>query len=324
MRIRCLALALCAAGCDGPQSALDPAGRGAEQIAEVFWWMVLASALIWMAFLAVSIYAIHSSHEPAKLKGTNLLILGGGVVFPTIVLSGLLTYGLATLPEHLAEAPPGALRIRVGGEQWWWRVQYRSGGDSAVPLANEIHIPVGEPVELLLESRDVIHSFWVPSIAGKVDMIPGRKTRLVLQPTRTGVFRGTCAEYCGASHAYMSFHVVVQERADFRKWLAHQAAPALPPATPLTAQGLALFISNGCGSCHSIRGTAADGVVGPDLTHVGSRLSIAAGLLPNEQDAFRRWIAHTDSLKPGALMPAFGMLPRDDLRSIAAYLESLK
>ena len=143
-------------------------------------------------------------------------------------------------------------------------------------------------------------------------MIPGRTNRLVLEPTRTGVFRGVCAEYCGTSHALMSFYVVVLEQEDFAVWLAHQHAPAQPPTQPLAARGQELFLANGCGACHTVRGTPADGVVGPDLTHVGSRLSLGAGILPNDPEAFRRWIAHTEDVKPGVHMPAFGMLPPED------------
>jgi cytochrome c oxidase subunit 2 len=316
--------ALVLTGCAGQQSALDPAGRGAQQIAGVFWWMVVGAAVIWLAFVALSVYSVHGAREPIQLKGTRLLIIGGGVIFPTVVLAVLLTYGLATLPEHLAAAPPGTLRIRVVGEQWWWRVQYLPKGGAPVELANEIHLPVGEPVELELESADVIHSFWVPALAGKVDMIPGRKTRLRLDPTRVGTFRGTCAEYCGASHAFMSFYVVVEAKDDFARWAREQSEPARTPAVPMARQGEELFIANGCGACHSVRGTTADGVLGPDLTHVGSRLSIAAGRLASEPDDFRRWIAHTSELKPSALMPPFGMLPAEDLQAIGAHLGQLK
>ena len=155
-------------------------------------------------------------------------------------------------------------------------------------------------------------------------MIPGRVTRLVLNPTRTGVFRGACAEYCGASHALMAFNVVVQERMEFDRWLTAQAAPAQPASEPNAVRGQELFIGNGCGACHTIRGTAAAGVIGPDLTHVGSRLSLAAGTLENEPKSYQRWIGHTTHVKPGVLMPPFHMLPPEELQAIAAYLEGLK
>jgi cytochrome c oxidase subunit 2 len=191
-------------------------------------------------------------------------------------------------------------------------------------LANEIRLPVGERVAFHLESPDVIHSFWIPALSGKMDMIPGRQTRLALEPTRTGVFRGACAEYCGTSHALMSFDVVVLEPADFARWLEQQRAPAQPPVQPLAVHGQELFLANGCGACHTVRGTPADGVVGPDLTHVGSRLSLGAATLSNDPEAFQRWVANTDHVKPGVHMPAFGMLPPEDLRALAAYLDALQ
>jgi cytochrome c oxidase subunit 2 len=318
--------ALLLAGCGGPQSALDPAGRGAERIADLFWWMTAGAGVIWLAVVGLAIYTIHLEREPHSLKGATLLIIGGGVVFPTVVLAGLLSYGLALLPEFRAPAPEGSLKIVVSGEQWWWRVRYLppDGNGEAVELANEIRLPVGERAEFHLESPDVIHSFWIPALGGKVDMIPGRRNRLVLEPTRTGVFRGACAEYCGTSHALMNFPVVVMEKEHFTQWLQRQAASAQPPAEPLAARGQELFLANGCGACHTVRGTAADGVVGPDLTHVGSRRSLGAGILPNEPADFQRWIADTPGVKPEVRMPAFGMLPPEEVRALAEYLDGLQ
>jgi cytochrome c oxidase subunit 2 len=170
----------------------------------------------------------------------------------------------------------------------------------------------------------VIHSFWVPSIAGKMDMIPGRVTRLALEPTRTGVFRGACAEYCGASHALMAFQVVVTEPGEFDSWLEAQGRPAVPAQDATAARGEAAFIVNGCAACHTIRGTSAAGQVGPDLTHVGSRLRVGAGTLPNDADAFARWIGQTDRIKPGVHMPAFRALASDETSALAAYLDGLQ
>ena len=318
--------ALLVAGCSGPQSALDPAGRGAERIAALFWGMTVGAAVIWLALIGLAVYTIRIQHEAHSRRAADLLIIGGGAVLPTVVLTGLLAYGLAALPELVGPVPAGTLQIAVAGEQWWWRVRYLTAGGSsvAVELANEVRLPVGKPVEFHLESPDVIHSFWVPALGGKIDMIPGRTNRLVLEPTRTGVFRGACAEYCGTSHALMSLYVVVLEPADFAAWLAAQQAPAQPPVLPLAERGQELFLANGCNACHTVRGTPADGVVGPDLTHVGSRLSLGAGILPNDPEAFRRWIAHTGNVKPEVLMPAFGMLPPEDVEALAAYLDGLQ
>jgi cytochrome c oxidase subunit 2 len=207
---------------------------------------------------------------------------------------------------------------------WWWRVRYQSASGPSVELANEIHLPVGEPVEFQLESDNVIHSFWIPSLGGKMDMIPGRVTRLVLTPTRTGLFRGACAEYCGTSHALMTFDVIVEEKPEFDRWLAHQAQLAKPSTEPVAKQGQDLFLATGCHACHTVRGTPASGIIGPDLTHVGSRLSLAAGTLPAEHDEFRRWIALTEDVKPGAYMPKFDMLPAEQLHALAVYLKGLE
>jgi len=240
------------------------------------------------------------------------------------VLAGLLVYGLRLLPSLLAPAPSESLKIHVTGEQWWWRVRYRSASGAPIELANEIRLPVGSSVELLLESRDVIHAFWIPALGGKVDMIPGRRTRLVLTPTRTGTFRGVCAEYCGASHAWMAFSVVVEEKQNFDRWLARQAQSAVAPSDPAAIEGESVFLASGCGACHTIRGTPADGVIGPDLTHVGGRLSIGAGLLSSDSESLARWIATAEQLKPSVHMPSFGMLPPARLRALALYLDGLE
>lgn len=318
-----IACALLLAGCGGPQSALEPAGHGAERIALLFWWMAAGAAVIWLIVVGLAFYAFRVQPGPHEKKAA-LLIIGGGAAFPTVVLAVLLAFGLAEMPGLLAPAPEGSLKIAVTGEQFWWRVRYLPPGREPFELANEIRLPVGERVQLVLESPDVIHSFWVPSIAGKMDMIPGRVTRLALEPTRTGTFRGACAEYCGESHALMSFHVVVQEREAFARWMERQGAPARPPAGARAARGRELFLANGCGACHTVRGTPADGVVGPDLTHVGSRVSLGAGVLRNEPGGFRRWIAGPEHVKPGVLMPAFGMLPPGELQALAAWLEELE
>lgn len=312
-----------AAGCDGPQSALVTAGRDAERIAHLFTVMASGALVVWVAVVLIAVYAIRARREVLSPREGNLLILGGGVVLPTVVLGALLAYGLPVLPALLAPGREGGLEIEVAARQWWWRVRYRADAGH-VETANELRLPVGERVGLRLESADVIHSFWVPSIAGKVDMIPGRVTRLALEPTRTGVFRGACAEYCGASHGLMGFVVVVMEPGEFRRWLEHQARPAQVATDGPAARGQRELVANGCGACHTVRGTAADGRLGPDLTHVGGRLQIGAGILPTEPAAFVRWLADTDTIKPGVHMPAFRALPRESLSALAAYLQSLE
>lgn len=320
----CALLPALLAGCTGPQSALDPAGRGAEQVSNLFWWMVAGAAVVWLTVMGVAIASLFHHAQPHEERRIKMLIIGGGVTFPTVVLTVLLIYGLRLLPELTAPAPEGSLQITVTGEQWWWRVRYDPPNGQPVMLANEIRLPVGEPVQFILDTPDVIHSFWIPALGGKMDMIPGRITRLALHPTRTGVFRGQCAEYCGASHTWMAFDVVVQEPAEFAEWLANQAAPAREPRSESGRLGAGLFNAHGCSACHTIRGTEAAGVVGPDLTHLGSRLTIAAGTLPNKPEDLQRWIAQTHAVKPGVHMPHFGMLPEEDLAALAAYLQELQ
>lgn len=322
-RLSIVIFAIVLSACDGRQSALNTAGRAAERIAELFWWMVAGGFIIWLLVVALAIYSIHLRPVKEHPRLAAWLILGGGAVFPVVVLAVLLVSGLAMMP-HLRVPPDGTdLEISVSGEQWWWRVRYHTPA-GPVDLANEIRLPVNRRALFLLTSPDVIHSFWIPPLGGKMDMLPGRTTRLVLEPLRTGEFRGVCAEYCGASHAFMGFPVRVTTQEAFDAWLEAQRAPAVVPTGALERRGQQAFLANGCGACHTVRGTAADGRVGPDLTHVGSRLSLGAGVLANTHAEFTRWIAQTGQVKPGVHMPSFGMLPEHDINAIARYLESLQ
>ena len=305
-------------------STLDTAGRDAQQIAYLFWVMAAGAAVIWLGVTALALYAMRERRSLWSPARGYRLIVGGGVVLPTVVLGALLGFGLPGLTPLLETPRPGALTIAVSGEQWWWRVRYLLPSGQTVELANEIRLPVGEHAEIQLTSDNVIHSFWIPSISGKVDMIPGRTTRLSLEPTRIGTFRGTCAEYCGASHALMGFSVAILEKDTFTAWLASQAGDALEPVAPEAVRGREFFSSNGCAACHAIRGTNADGGIGPDLTHVGGRLSLAAATLPNEPAHLADWIAQPHRTKPGVLMPAFNMLPVGEVQAMAAYLSGLK
>lgn len=330
LRLLSSVVLLAAAGCAGPQSTLEPAGRAAEQISTLFWWMTGGGAVIWCVVIGLAIYALRISPQPHDPWRARLWIIGGGAVAPTLILTGLLIYGLSMLPGLVRPAPEGSRQINVTGVQWWWRVRYpihnsESGTDAeTVELANEIRIPVGEPVQFNLKSADVIHAFWIPSLGGKVDMIPGRETRLTLEPTKVGRYRGVCAEYCGASHALMAFDVVVMEPDKFEDWLEHQRQPAVEPRESQAVRGRDVFLKHGCGACHTVRGTEADGVIGPDLTHVGGRASLGAGTLANQPEEFRRWIAHTSAAKPDVNMPDFNMLADEELTALAAYLEGLE
>lgn len=305
---------------DAVLSAFAPAGMEAAVVLHLFWVMLAGSVVVWLGVLAIAWHATRK-REPADARRAHWLILAGGVATPTIVLGALLAWGLVLMPKLRAAVPPDALHVDVSGEQWWWRVRYR---DAGVDTANEIRIPVGRPVALTLTSPDVIHSFWVPALAGKVDMIPGRSNTLVVQADRAGTWRGVCAEFCGASHAEMRLLVVAMPPPRFERWLQEQGAGAVPATEPLAMQGREAFLRNGCGACHAVRGTSAAGSVGPDLTHVGSRLELAAGALPNEAESLERWIAQPHAAKPGALMPDFDMLPPTEIRAISTWLRGLQ
>ena len=298
-------------------SVLDPAGSGAVEVARLFWAMAAVATVIWLIVTALTIHAVRQRKSTWSDRAGARLIAIGGAAVPAIALLLLLLSGMPVLSRQVAPAPPGALRVHVAGEQWWWRISYEVG-NQRVELANELRLPRGRPTEVILSSADVIHSFWVPALAGKVDMIPGRTTRLTLEPLEAGTFRGVCAEYCGASHARMALVVAVMEPAEFETWLVAQASPAMPSADARA------FTTAGCGACHSVRGTAAGGTIGPDLTHVGSRLSLAAGVLANSPADAERWIASPQHIKPGALMPPFGMLPANDVQQIVTYLQALR
>ena len=318
------AVILASSGCSGVQSSLAPAGRDAEWIASLFWWMTGGALIVWVFVVVLAVYYARRGRGEKNHRRDAALVVGGGVVFPGVVLTILLIYGLAMIPPAVARAPEGSLLVAVTGEQWWWRVTYYRRDGQAVVLANELRLPVGEPTQVRLDSDNVIHSFWVPALAGKMDMIPGRITWLTVRPTATGIFRGACAEYCGTSHALMAFFVEVMEKGAFEQWLEHQSRAAVPMIDPNASRGGELFLANGCGACHTVRGTTATGVIGPDLTHVGGRLSVGAGILQNEPGKLRDWLARTGHIKPGVHMPAFGMLPDDDLAALAAYLHGLQ
>jgi cytochrome c oxidase subunit II len=216
------------------------------------------------------------------------------------------------------------LSITVTANQWWWDVQYNSGDASKIfHTANEIHLPVGVPTRIILHSTDVIHSFWVPNLAGKQDLIPGRETDVTLVPKRVGIFRGQCAEFCGVQHAHMALIVDVDSYGDFLNWWHHQLQPAATPTAPVALAGYQYVTTGPCATCHAIGGTQAGGHLGPDLTHLASRRSIAAGTLPMSTGNLYGWIEDPQSVKPGTRMPTIGLEP-DQLHAVVAYLETLK
>lgn len=212
-------------GCGGIQSSLATGGAEAESIAKLFWIMTSAGAIIWLGMMALAIYAAQTKGGEERRPFARRLVVLGGVI-PAVVLFALLLFGLRMLPSLIAHAPAGAMKVTVSGELWWWRVRYEAPGTEPFEVANEIWLPEGEPVEFLLKSNNVIHSFWVPSLAGKMDLIPGRVNHLTMHPKKSGVYRGACAEYCGRAHAQMNFYVVVKPKAEFERWLKAQSGPA--------------------------------------------------------------------------------------------------
>ncbi len=309
-------------GCSGPQSTLDPAGPNARSIYTLGAIMYVGAGLVTLLVTTLMLYPFVRRSAAAARAG--VFLWGGGVLLPSVALSALVPYVLTV--GHDMRAPKGSNRfsIDVTGYIYWWEVAYRrSGGLASAVTANELRLPAGEPVELWLGSGDVIHSFWVPSLAGKTDMVPGRINRMVIQADRPGRWRGQCAEFCGAQHAFMAFDVVAMPRVEFNAWLERLATPVSDPATDELQRGRSLFLASGCTACHAVRGLS-ESRRGPDLTLVGARPTLAAGALPNTIGTLAGWIASAQHLKPGNLMPSFGNLTGPELRALAAYLASLK
>lgn len=308
----------------GVQSVLHPNGEGASRIAEISWVMFIGAGIIFFLVMVLLALALYGTPQARKRLGRRSLIVAAGLAFPVAVLSALLAYNLKAASSLAGADGPPAVRIAVVGEMWWWRVQYLDDeGRLLFETANDIRIPYGLPVEFVLQSDNVIHSFWVPNLAGKLDMIPGHVNRLRVQAKEAGLFRGQCAEYCGAQHAKMMFDVQALSPAGFQRWVAAQRQPAREPANASLRLGQRLFMQ-ACAQCHTIRGTRAAGTLGPDLTHMGSRRSVAAGVLPNNIGTLAGWIADSQHIKPGNQMPTFNHLSGEDLRALAQYVGSLK
>lgn len=308
------------------QSVLSPAGPDGEKLAELSWLLFAGGALIFLAVGACLAGAMFGGAAARGAIGSRRFILAGGVAFPVLVLSALLLHVLF-LARALGMPGEGEpLRIVMVGHQFWWEVRYPGAlPDADVVTANEIRIPTGRDVVLEVSSADVIHSVWIPALHGKIDMIPGHVNTRRIRADRPGVVRGQCTEYCGAQHALMAFVVVAETPEGFGAWLDRQRRPAAEPTDPELALGREVFGAAGCGGCHAVRGTGWDGRLGPDLTHVGGRLTLAAGTLGNHRGTLAGWIAGSQDLKPGNAMPSFAtVLDGPELRAVAAWLESLK
>lgn len=304
-----------------PPAVLDPAGPYSEPVTLLAWVLLVGGSVILAIVLAALWIALRGSPRLKNRLGGEKAIWILGFAFPSVVLTALLMWGLLlTGSLSAARVPEGAMRVKIIGEMWWWRVHYQDGrGRETLRDANELHIPVGQPVLLELEAADVIHSFWVPRLGGKMDMIPGRTNRLLIEADAPGVYKGLCAEYCGGPHALMGFVVVAHSSADFARWRASRR-----PADSAGGEGLGLFLSSGCAACHTIRGTPARGLAGPDLTHIGSRKTLGAGILPNNPGTIAGWVADSQAIKPANRMPAYHQFSGEELQALTAYLVALK
>jgi cytochrome c oxidase subunit II len=314
------------AGCGGVYSALDRVTREGSRITSLHWlmyWICVGFFVAMMGLIAASLESRARARTPEGERRRTLSVAAGAAV-STLLLLLLLAVSVTT--GHAIVTPPGpeALEIDVIGHQWWWEVHYPASTPSdEITTANEIHVPVGRAVRLQLSTGDVIHSFWVPNIHGKKDLIPGRRTTHVFRAERTGTFRGQCAEFCGYQHAHMGLVVFVQKPEVFQSWLDHQRRLASEPSGPAEQHGREVFLSGPCVLCHTIRGAGAFGHKAPDLTHLASRTTIAAGTLPNKPGHLAGWVVDAQRIKPGNRMPP-NVVASNDLNDLVSYLVSLR
>jgi cytochrome c oxidase subunit 2 len=319
-------------------SALDPAGPQARAIAslwDLFLWISIAVFVLVIGFFAVAtVRAVRQRQragdgDPLAVQRASERRMVRGVVaagaITVLTLLGLLVASIRSGSALAAlEDDADALHVRITGRQWWWQIEYEHDDPTrSASTANELHVPVGRTVHLELSSGDVIHSFWVPSVHGKKDLIPGRINRTWIRIDEPGEYRGQCAEFCGLEHAKMAITVRAEPPAVFAAWLAHQREPAAAPADAQAARGLAVFTGSPCVLCHAIAGTTAGGRLGPDLTHAASRTTLAAGALPNNVGNLAGWLLDPQSVKPGVHMPATSLAPAD-FHALLAYLEGLQ
>ena len=317
--------------CAQPMSYLrtfGPAGNPATQLGHGLGIVSIVVIIVIAVLLLAAI--VRRRARPASAReltvardegGVSWIYIGVGI--STVVLIVCAGWTMFTVAAVAMPAAAQDLTLQVTASQWWWGVRYVDRDPSRIfDAANEIHIPVRTPVRLQLDSPDVIHSFWIPRLAGKTDVIPGLNNVMWLQADEPGVYRGQCGEFCGVQHAHMAMYVIADTAADYQAWAARQLADAPAPATDITRRGQQTFVAN-CGACHRVRGTAAGGILGPDLTHLMSRRTIAAGLLPNSPGNLSAWIADAQALKPGTRMPTLA-LSGNDLHAVVAYLETLQ
>jgi cytochrome c oxidase subunit II len=325
-RLIVLAIGCLSAGCSGWQSAMDPASPQASGLEQLIEWFAILCAIVWLAVmlaLAAAIVRRRPTTDSPPATRTAGRWVSAATALSALIIAGL-TVASYVVTRHISAGGPAPLVVEVRGYQWWWEVRYRDrAADENFITANEIHIPVGRPVRIELAAEDVIHSFWAPNLAGKQDLIPGRDNSLTFAATEPGIYRQQCAEFCGVQHAHMAMLIVGEQAADYERWRAAQVADAAAPQSDEEKAGRDVFLSRPCAACHAIRGTPAAATTGPDLTHVASRRSIAAGMLPLTRGSLAAWIADPQTIKPGNNMPMVS-LTAGELNAVAAYLAALK
>jgi cytochrome c oxidase subunit 2 len=328
-------------GCHGPRNSLDPASAEAGRIGSLWWIFFAVCAAVFAAVVVTLIGAIargqrtpretspsvpaptvHTPEEPSERR--LRAVVGTAVGLTVVTLLGLLLTDFSIGRSLRPPTDLGDLTIRITGHQWWWQIEYDDPKPSNhIITANEFHLPVGKRARILLQSADVIHSFWLPNLQGKKDLIPGHPGTLWLQPTRTGTYHGQCAEFCGYQHAHMGLTAVVESPEEFAKWQEHQRKSADEPSDERAKRGKEVFHTRTCVLCHAIQGTIAGSHLGPPLTHLASQGTIGAGALPNTRGTLARWIVDPQALKPGVRMPP-NALSADELEALLDYLETLK
>ena len=334
--IATLLLALCVSSCGGIQNAINPAGPNAQNLSRLWWLMFIVCSIVYVLVIIAMFLALRGRTEEAAERSPVLHLDHDSerrrqitvIVAVSITIAILFVLLLASYTSgralNLNDPTKNGLAIELTGHQWWWEARYNDVDASNIFItANEIHIPVGVPVQFTLRSSDVNHSFWVPNLAGKKDLIPGKVTTIWLQADKPGVYRGQCAEYCGLQHAKMALWIVADPQEQFNAWRQNATQQAVQPASDVQKRGQQVFFSSTCVMCHAINGTPAGSNIGPNLTHVGSRNMIAAATLSNTRDHMMQWIKDSQTFKPGNRMPQ-NNLSDADLQALAEYLGSLK
>jgi cytochrome c oxidase subunit 2 len=329
-------IALLLNGCQGVSSMLGPAGPEAARIA-FGWWLMFGISVFVLALVVVMLLTglfrkrrsgetdpAGTARQSAIMKRNerrwHRFVIYAGMVAPAVILGSVMGINLFSERVIAAAAQRPALEVEIIAHQWWWEIRYPGQG---VVTANELHIPTGQRVKLSLSSTDVKHSFWVPQLEGKRDLIPGQTNILTFEAAQEGIYRGQCAEFCGRQHAKMAFLVIAEPAAAFELWIRQQQQPAAAPATELARAGQQVFLRSACIGCHTVAGTTAAGTVGPDLTHIASRFTLAAATLPNTPAQRAGWIVNSQALKPGNDMPVMELAPAD-LHALLAWLETLE